>query len=199
MEKRYSLTETAQLIRKALKEAFPRTRFSVRSKSYAGGCSIDARWADGPTERQVNRILKCFEQCGFDPMQDLKTYNENSEWHGQEVSFGADYVFGHRSLSVRALRDAALFVADECGLPLLHIEPTGYTKDGNERVPFRLYVPDAREGQITICSDPHDGESYQQLVYQVAHHTSYEATGRADLPVYQSEDYINETVARMVQ
>ena len=42
--------ETAKLLlRAALKEAFPEVAFSVRSRTYAGGASIDVTWRDGPT------------------------------------------------------------------------------------------------------------------------------------------------------
>jgi hypothetical protein len=70
-----SLTETAQLVREALAQGFPKTKFSVRSDSYSMGCAIRVHWTDGPTTNQVDTILNRFERCGFDGMQDLKTYN----------------------------------------------------------------------------------------------------------------------------
>jgi hypothetical protein len=95
---RYSVTETAAELRKALKRTFPTVRFSVRSSSYAGGASIRIHWTDGPTAQEVDRIAQVFSGADFDGMQDLKTYHD-SEWQGRQVSWGADFVFAERSYS----------------------------------------------------------------------------------------------------
>lgn len=93
-----SLTDTAKLIRAALKAAFPDTKFSVRSKSYSGGCSITIWYDDGPPSRAVDAIAKRFEGASFDGMQDLKEYH-NSILNGRPVKFGPDYVFVNRHVS----------------------------------------------------------------------------------------------------
>ena len=41
--------ETAKLIRKALKASFPGVKFSVRSKSYSMGASVNVSYIDGPS------------------------------------------------------------------------------------------------------------------------------------------------------
>lgn len=64
--------EAAKLIRKALKAAFPATKFSVRSQRYSGGSSIDVRWTDGPSGKAVKAITDQFQGSGFDSMIDLK-------------------------------------------------------------------------------------------------------------------------------
>jgi hypothetical protein len=72
MEKRYiSTTETAALIRKQLKAKFPSVKFSVRSKSYSGGSSIDVDYTDGPGSKAVDAVIQPF--CGgrFDGMIDM--------------------------------------------------------------------------------------------------------------------------------
>jgi len=133
---RLSCKETAVLVREALKKAFPETKFSVRSKTYSGGASIDVSWTDGPTSKSVNKVIKPFEGSDFDAMIDLKTYCDH--WllpdgtvqiahregttgslseiitdppapNAQLVSFGADYVFGQRRESPEFL-DAVLKV-----------------------------------------------------------------------------------------
>ena len=43
-----SCAEVAKLLRAALKETFPGVTFSIRSRTYAGGASIDVTWRDGP-------------------------------------------------------------------------------------------------------------------------------------------------------
>jgi Large polyvalent protein associated domain 29 len=98
--------QTAKLLRQALKEAFPTTKFSIRSASYAGGASIDVHWIDGPTATQVQAICNRFEGADFDGMQDLKTSKEHMV-NGQRIQYGADYVFAHRRLSVAFLTRVA--------------------------------------------------------------------------------------------
>ena len=66
-----SVAETAKFVRKALKEAFPGQKFSVKSRTYSGGGSIDVDWEDGPTVREVDPIVKQYEGGGFDGMIDM--------------------------------------------------------------------------------------------------------------------------------
>lgn len=91
-----SVTDTAKLLREALKKAFPAVKFSVRSDKYAGGASIDVYWTDGPTAEEVEAIAKQYEGADFDGMQDLKTY-KHTVVNGQRVHYGADYIFSHRT------------------------------------------------------------------------------------------------------
>lgn len=93
-----SVTDTAKLIRAALKAAFPDTKFSVRSKSYSGGASIDISYTDGPPNFAVEDVVKRFEGASFDGMQDLKEYHD-SVFNGRPVHFGANFVFVHRKYS----------------------------------------------------------------------------------------------------
>lgn len=73
-----SCSETAKLVRKALKEAFPGQKFSVRSSTYSMGASIRVGWTDGPQTADVDKVVGCFAGSGFDGMIDLKT--SNSHW-----------------------------------------------------------------------------------------------------------------------
>ena len=63
--------DLASLVRSALKRTFPETNFSVRSHSYSGGSSVDVRWEDGPTSKQVDAVIDGFVTKGFDGMIDL--------------------------------------------------------------------------------------------------------------------------------
>lgn len=180
-----TLAETAQLVREALAQAFSKTKFSVRSESYSMGCSIHVNWTDGPTSSQVDRVLSAFERCGFDGMQDLKTYNGPSIYKGRVVNFGADYVQGSRSLSIDALKAAAMRVAFECDLPLLKISDAGSVESGGYHVDYRYFHQGDEAG---ICHDSHQGSYYDQLIYQVAHNTSLEAMQPVDLPVLKPCD-----------
>lgn len=88
---KFSLTETAAEARKSLKKAFPGQKFSVRSKAYSGGCSIDVSWTDGPTRSEVEAVVGHMHQCTFDSMTDLKEYTNSR--------YGADYIFCNRTIS----------------------------------------------------------------------------------------------------
>lgn len=66
-----SCADTAKLVRKALKRAHPGVKFSVRSKTYAGGASINVSWTDGPRAADVDPILKRYEGGRFDGMIDM--------------------------------------------------------------------------------------------------------------------------------
>lgn len=93
MTRKYlSCAETAKLVRAAPKENFPTTKFHVRSSVYSGGVSIHIDYIDGPPPPRVEAIVKRFEGASFDGMIDLKSYH-TSIWQGEEVHFGADYIF----------------------------------------------------------------------------------------------------------
>ncbi|MBI2858070.1 MAG: hypothetical protein HYX90_03230, partial [Chloroflexi bacterium] len=135
----YSATETAVLVREALKKQFPGIKFSVRSSSYAGGASIDVSWAFGPTSKEVKGILEQYESADFDGMIDLQTHK--SHWllpdgstivahaTGTEgsmgtipaednpppdgavpVQFGAHYVQGQRRLYIKGWEEESILV-----------------------------------------------------------------------------------------
>lgn len=98
MARYISTADTAKIIRQELKEKFPDCKFSVRSKSYSGGSSISVEWTDGPTGKEVEAIVFPFQGASFDGMQDLKTHH-NSYYKGEEVRWGADFVFASRDYS----------------------------------------------------------------------------------------------------
>ena len=68
------VVDVAKLVRRALKSAYPKTRFRVRSNSYAGGASIHVNWTDGPPEEAVNALVKPYEGGRFDGTIDMMHY-----------------------------------------------------------------------------------------------------------------------------
>lgn len=62
--------KAASLLRQELKKEFPRTKFSIRSQSYAGGSSIHIEWVNGPTSSRVDSIADKYSYGRFDPMTD---------------------------------------------------------------------------------------------------------------------------------
>ena len=69
----------SSLIKKELRKAFPKTKFSVRSDNFANGSSVDISWTDGPTTNQVDKISKKYQYGHFDGMIDMYEYSNNRE------------------------------------------------------------------------------------------------------------------------
>jgi hypothetical protein len=112
--------ETAKLIRAALKTAFPSITFTVKSKTYSGGASIRVGWTDGPTEYEIKQVTGRFEGATFDGMIDLKSY-VTGDLNGEQVHFGADFIFCEREYSAAFLARRAETVAAEWGRPVPEI------------------------------------------------------------------------------
>lgn len=100
-----SCADTAKLIRQALKESFPGIKFSVRSSTYSGGASIRVSWVDGPNSAQVEAVAGVFQGAYFDGMTDFKG-SRYAMIDGQQVSFGADFLFFERACSDAAIERA---------------------------------------------------------------------------------------------
>ena len=107
-EERISLTETAKIVRGLLKKEFPRTKFSIRSKSYSGGSSIDVDWDDGISTKKVEALVGKYHGAEFDGMIDLKTYNDRP--------YANDFIFCHRTYSKETLDKKAVQIARDYGI-----------------------------------------------------------------------------------
>lgn len=135
-------TDTAKLVRSALKREFPGVKFSVRTDKYSGGSSVDVSWTDGPRTAEVDAVIRPYAMSGFDGMIDMQYSYTNwlypngsigfAETKGTEGSMGvvaadtgdpefahavmvkggADYVMGQRELS-NELRDKLKAQASE--------------------------------------------------------------------------------------
>lgn len=83
----------AKNIRKMLKSAFPKTKFSVVSPHYG---TINVRWEDGPVDKQVEEITDRFSAGHFDGYDDSYK-SSSSPWN---KTFGsASYLFTNRDYS----------------------------------------------------------------------------------------------------
>jgi hypothetical protein len=93
-------------IRRELRRAFPGVKFSIKSKTYAGGDSVHIHWQDGPPSDKVGEIANKYQYGYFDGMEDLYHYSGDSSWTD---TFGsAKYVLCYRSLSEAVQRKAAV-------------------------------------------------------------------------------------------
>lgn len=107
-EERISLTETAKIVRELIKKEFPETKFSVRSKSYSGGSSIDVDWEDGTSTKKVEALVGKYHGADFDGMIDLKTYNDRP--------YANDFIFCQRTYSKESLDKKAVQIARDYGI-----------------------------------------------------------------------------------
>lgn len=107
--------ETAVVFRKLLKANFPACKFSVRSDYN----SVNVRWTDGPTEKQVKAVLSGFEAGHFDGMDDSYHYDRSSVVMVDGTAYrpGVQYVFTNRHTSAALARRAAAQIADYFGIP----------------------------------------------------------------------------------
>jgi hypothetical protein len=145
--------EMAKELRAFLKNQFPRTRFSVRSKSYAGGSSVRVIWTDGPTVGLVEHELgrAGFNGKGFDGMTD-SSYLVTSKRNGKQVRY-TPYLFCERERSDAFLLWVYHEVCARYGLEPLAGEPGD---DGRQ--------------PIGNCSD-----TVSELVYRHAANRTYPA------------------------
>lgn len=108
------VTEVAKHVRKVLKDRFPDTKFSVRSKKYSGGASINVGWTDGPAEKVVQRLVRPFQSFSHVDQTDLAHHNK-IEIDGEEFYSGANYINARRNLSAEHTRKAAEIVCVDHG------------------------------------------------------------------------------------
>lgn len=87
---------TAAAIRARLKKEFPGVKFSVTSKNFSMGNSVDIDWTDGPFYDQVNDITYQYCYGRFDGQQDL-SYNVDID--PALGCPGSKFVSCHRRLS----------------------------------------------------------------------------------------------------
>lgn len=110
-----SVTDTAKLVRAALKENFPGTRFSVRTSKYAGGASLDVQWTGGPTTPKVDAVVSGFEGTAPDRSGDF--YDPIiREKDGQRIHYGADHIRTARTIAPATREKIRAEVLDAMGL-----------------------------------------------------------------------------------
>lgn len=188
-----SCTETAKLVRKALKAAFPGVKFSVRSDSYSMGASIYVSWTDGPGGKKVDAVVGCYAGADFDGMIDLKTHNDH--WiepdgtvtiakregttgsfteliqdpptaNSRLVSFGADFIQTHRRLSPET---EALIEAE---IEKVTGQPYPKANEHSTLLPWRTFL-DSDTGEVKLCYDDYNKSHASNLVWQIGCQRDY--------------------------
>lgn len=117
----------AAAIKAELKTKFPGIKFSVTSDSFSMGDSVHVNWTDGPTDTEVDDIIKKYQYGHFNGMEDIYESTNRRKDIPQ-----SKYVSGSRKQSedLKAL------------LPQLETLLSGYTSDdwhnSIERIFYRL-------------------------------------------------------------
>jgi hypothetical protein len=104
--------QVAKIIRGILKKSYPKTKFSVTSKSFAGGDSVRIDWEDGPTFEEIQAIGDKYQAGHFNGMIDLYEYNHNKS--GLTVK----YVLCQRSMSDKVRADVRADIEKKYGIDL---------------------------------------------------------------------------------
>jgi hypothetical protein len=146
-------TVSAKIIRLTLAEKFPATKFQIKTRKYAGGCSIDIDWTDGPNTAAIEAAIMNLEGSSFDGMNDLKTNNRHTITpegifkggvirEGEfEVGMMADYIFPNRHNSDKAVTAALAQLATEYGhIYSLATWNNGGVFDNEDRRAIRGYL-----------------------------------------------------------
>lgn len=121
--RRFSITETAKIIRAELKKAFPETKFSVRSSVYSMGCNVNVGYLDGPPTEAVESITDSFCGTGFDSMNDSTTHHD-CDYQGERVHFAGS----RPSVSRRITNQAEYMKRVEAALQTYKLEnPYNYS------------------------------------------------------------------------
>lgn len=87
--------DTAIKIRKALKTAYPKVKFSVTTKHGA----VRVVYQDGPQQHTIQNIVGAYESSNMDSMQDMKVTTGYVDPETGERISGADFIFVNRELS----------------------------------------------------------------------------------------------------
>jgi hypothetical protein len=104
---RTSVALCAQAIRKDLKAAYPNTKFTVRSKNYSGGDSINVGYTmtiDSPRQKEVETLLSKYEEGHFDGMTDMYNYKTD------RGDLGTKYLFVHANIDQLGLEKKEEFM-----------------------------------------------------------------------------------------
>lgn len=90
---------TTPHLRRALKAAFPGTKFSVRLSRGTGYGNCHVSWTDGPTGDEVRTVTEQFRGQGFDGMTDSTTFRDAffTSKDGERFESGLGLVLLHRN------------------------------------------------------------------------------------------------------
>lgn len=96
--KKYTVTDTAKIVKSYLKEQFPDTKFSVKTEKYSGGQNIKIMWTDGIARTKVQEVTRRFSRNNQFAQERLGDRSIDT-WEGEQVIWGADIVKWEREIT----------------------------------------------------------------------------------------------------
>ncbi|TFD27056.1 LPD29 domain-containing protein [Cryobacterium cryoconiti] len=138
--------DTAKLVRVALKNAFPRVKFSVRMSTGTASAWMNVSWSDGPTDREVSAVTSQYEGRKFNGMTD--GYDDQGSalvaFDGEDmprvVRYSCDGINTHRDYTAAGYRVAQHLISTASD----HKNLVVFTPEGepinNAAVPHGIYV-----------------------------------------------------------
>lgn len=104
---RLPAADSNRLMKKALKVAFPGTKFSCRMSRGTGYGNVHVDWTDGPTVEQVQEVTRRFEGQGFDGMTDSSYHKPTAiEVAGATFESGLSLILLSRSYGAESFARA---------------------------------------------------------------------------------------------
>ena len=113
-------------VKRELKAAFPKVKFSIRTSRFSGGNDLTVEWTDGPTKKQVDEIINQYSGGSFDGMIDLYEYNTGDARSFTNTYGSAKYVSSTRNHSREALQKAADEVAKKWNVEVPEVKISDY-------------------------------------------------------------------------
>ncbi len=115
-----SPTESARLLKKDLRAAFPGIKFSCRGSRGTGYGNLSVSWTDGPTSDEVDAVVSRYEGKGFDGMDDSTYYMKKTlVVEGEKVLSGLGIIGTSRDISAGAMVRARAELLD-AGFVIYH-------------------------------------------------------------------------------
>ena len=104
----------ASNIRMELKTEFPRTKFSVRSRSASMMSAVDVYWTDGPKVEDVDAIINKYQTYSGMDQTDYASSKDGAFHRAVRIVLGsAKYVSSHRKISDEIKQAAEPFFTDD--------------------------------------------------------------------------------------
>lgn len=114
--------QVAKLIRKELKEKYPKIKFVVRSSSFSGGDDVNVDYTNGVPADEIRKITNKYQAGSFDGM----TYMYNYDYDKTGVT--AKYIFANRHISKDVWEKTKIEIAKSYGLEDINNEQEWFNK-----------------------------------------------------------------------
>ena len=114
--------QVAKLIRKELKEKYPKIKFVVRSSSFSGGNDVNIDYTNGVPADEIRKITNKYEAGSFDGMTDMYNYDYD------KTGPTSKYIFANRHISEDVWGKTKIEIAKSYGLKDINNEQEWFDK-----------------------------------------------------------------------